>query len=276
MNNPLDPGQEGAARQETDPGDEKLIPWLMAHPKQAGAAAVTMVTTIIAIAAIIATDTPVGKTIGGILFVLVAVMGFVGNRLWGHVNSRQVWVDILSALALAGATGVFMWAAAPTRDIYITHNVTAPTHPQSQPQSRGATVQFVSPQDVQGQPLPTVKCQMSVTGRGNLPAGDVLVLGSLIRGGADLLPLQDDVKWSSATSWHATVYFGKASDANHIFDIEAVVMPKAWTDYLLSEANYYDAKSGETWWASGEPPAPAEVAASVAVMRLPVPQGQCT
>jgi hypothetical protein len=274
VNNSLGSGHEGPAGQVTDPGDEKLIPWLVAHPKQAGAAAVTMVTIISAIAAIIATDTPAGKTIGGILFVLVAAMGFIGNRLWGHVNSRQAWVDILSAVALAVATGVFMWAAAPTRDIdiYVTHNVTIPA--RGQPQSRGITVQFVSPRDVQGQPLPTVECSMSVTGRGSVPAGDVLVLGSVIRGGTDLLPLQD-VKWSNATSWHTTVYFGKASDANHIFDIDAIVIPEAWMDYLLSEANYYDAQSGETWWASGDPPAPAEVAASVSVMRLPVPQGRC-
>jgi hypothetical protein len=49
----------------------------------------------------------------------------------------------------------------------------------------------------------------------------------------------------------------------------------AWKDYLLSEALYYSPQAGETWWGSGEPPVPAEVAASVAVMRVPVSQGHC-
>jgi hypothetical protein len=136
-----------------------------------------------------------------------------------------------------------------------------------------ATVQFTYPRDVPGQLFPKVGCVANVAGTATIPAGDVLVLGSEIIGGSQL-PLQADVKWSIATSWHATAYFGKAGDANHLFVLEAVVMPEAWEDYLLNEALYYDAKSGVTWWSSGKPPAPAHVEASVKVRRLAM-EGQC-
>jgi hypothetical protein len=178
-------------------------------------------------------------------------------------QAGTVWLVVCGVL-VAGGAGL---AAANA-------NPQSTTRPPVQTSS-AAAVQITYPQDVQGQQLPTVGCVVNVTGKGAVPTGDVLVLGSVKSGGDEQLPLQDDVQWSSETSWHATVYFGNASDANHIFDLKAVVMPEAWKDYLLNEALYYDAQSGETWWSSGEPPAPAQVEASVAVMRMPVPHGQC-
>jgi hypothetical protein len=78
-----------------------------------------------------------------------------------------------------------------------------------------ATVHFTYPQDVPGKRFPQVDCVANVTGTATIPAGDVLVLGSVISG-ANLLPLQADVQWSSATTWHATAYFGNSRDANKL------------------------------------------------------------
>jgi len=177
-------------------------------------------------------------------------------------QAQTVWLIVCGVVVAGGAGLVAANAPATT------------SRPQISPAPSPAMVQFTSPHDVQGQSLPTVGCVMNVTGTGSIPAGDVLVLGSVVRGNPNQVPLQA-VQWSGTASWSVTLHFGQASDANHIFDIRAVVMPESWNDYLLSEAHYYQPNSGETWWASGEPPAPAEVAASVAVVRLPVARNKC-
>lgn len=178
---------------------------------------------------------------------------------------------------VAGGAALTATAVTPSPSPKPTSSPNPSSSPSPPLRPVAAVVQFTSPQDVLGQSLPTMGCTLNVTGTGSIPAGDVLVVGSVVRGGkGGSQPLQATVQWSNTTSWHTTLDFSNASDAGRIYDIKAVVMPEAWKDYLLSEALYYNAQAGETWWASGEPPVPAEVAASVAVMRVSVPQGQCT
>jgi hypothetical protein len=209
----------------------------------------------------------------GIGVLVLAVVPWRLRSVWGWERSsdspgtrwsrsQTVWLVICGVVVAGGAE---LAAASTTSPI---------SRPQALPGTAAVGVQFVSPHDVQGEPLPAVGCTVDVTGKGGVPAQYDLVLGSLIRDGDGLLPLEGDVQWTSATSWHATVYFGNASDAGKTFDIEAVVIPKAWEAYLLGEAHYYG-QSGQLWWASGQPPDPAEVVASVAVTRLHVPKGQC-
>jgi hypothetical protein len=188
-------------------------------------------------------------------------------------KAPTVLLAVCGVLVAGGAgLGATVGAPSPTP----TPSASPSPGSQSAPTSTGIMVQFTSPKDVLGQSLPTMGCSLNVTGTGSIPGGDVLVIGSVVRGGnGSFQPLQATVQWANAASWHTTLDFSNARDAGHTYDIKAVVMPEAWKDYLLSEALYYNAQAGETWWASGEPPVPAEVAASVAVMRIPVPQSQC-
>lgn len=83
-----------------DPANDGLVPWLKANPGSALSASAAALGIIVAIAAIIAIDNLAGKVIGGVLFILAAVMSFVANWLWGHTNGRQMSVSILSTVAL--------------------------------------------------------------------------------------------------------------------------------------------------------------------------------
>jgi hypothetical protein len=99
------------------------VRWLKANPAPVLTAIGALFGIIVAIAAIIAIDTTIAKTIGSILFSLIAVIGFIASGLWAHTNSKQMSISILSALMLAIGAGVFIWAKAPVRNVDVVRYV---------------------------------------------------------------------------------------------------------------------------------------------------------
>jgi hypothetical protein len=129
MSSPLGPNETSKILPDTNTQDNRLVFRLKENPKLVIGAVATVLVMIIGIAAIIAIGTPLGERIGGGLFGLLALFGFLVGWLWFKADSMQFSVSILSSLALALGTGIVIWTVAPSHDVntirYVTRQVPA-------------------------------------------------------------------------------------------------------------------------------------------------------
>jgi hypothetical protein len=115
-----------------------------------------------------------------------------------------------------------------------------------------------------GNPPPLVTCQTLMQGSGDIPAGDVLVIGNR-EFGTETYYYQPVVTWDE-DRWSAEVYFSTRKGAGQLFNVTAVVMPATMEKYLVTV--YHTVHSPAIWWAAPDSvPAPAYVAAAETVQR---------
>jgi hypothetical protein len=151
-------------------------------------------------------------------------------------------------------------------------NNTKPTAGPSQVHYPVITISVPAP-PAPGDPPPTVGCVQTVTGTGNLPSDDTLIIGNVKSGTENyfFVPIQPNVDQQG--NWTATAYFGQRADGGKNFRLVVIIIPQNLATYMHNTYIFQRSKRVAYLAGPGLPPAPAHVALRENVVRSLSPKG---